>query len=164
MTLVEVVGALGLLATLLVALLLARVRYTHQAALAERRLQAVAAAEALLATWHQDPRSLPRAGGGAVAGERQFLWRTQSALNGPVNELGAAVVRLEILDDRPEAPATPVITSVEFIVDQEMTAGAAAAAAAEKPNGAKPQAAGKIKQTSGDAAKKRSNAKSLHNP
>jgi hypothetical protein len=162
MTLVEVVGALGLLATLLVALLLARVRYTHQAALAERRLQAVAAAEALLATWHQDPRSLPRAGGGAVAGERQFLWRTQSALNGAVNELGAAVVRLEILDDRPEAPANPVITSVEFVVDQEMAAGAAAAAA--KPNGVKPQAAGKIKQTTGDAAKKRSNAKSLHNP
>src|SRR3954453_12241352 len=75
MTLVEVVGALGLLATLLVALLLARVRYTHQAALAERRLQAVAAAEALLATWHQDPRSLPRAGGGMLAGEGQRSWR-----------------------------------------------------------------------------------------
>src|SRR5580765_2955956 len=103
MTLVEVVGALGLLATLLVALLLARARYTHQAALAQRRLQAVAAADALLATWHQDPRSLPRAGSGAVAGERQFTWRTQRVVSAAVNEMGAAVVRLEILDDRAEA-------------------------------------------------------------
>jgi len=168
MTLVEVVGALGLLATLLVALLLARVRYTHQAALAERRLQAVAAAEALLATWHQDPRSLPRAGSGAVPGERQFSWRTQSVPSPAVNELGAATVRLEILDDRPEAPANPVITSVEFVVDQEIpgtgAAAAAAAAAAEKAKSAKPQASAKPKKSTGDAVKKKTNAKSLHNP
>jgi hypothetical protein len=160
MTLVEVVGALGLLATLLVALLLARARYTHQAALAQRRLQAVAAADALLASWHQDPRSLPRAGSGAVDGEGKLSWRTQSVLDPAVNEMGAAVIRLEILDDRAEAAGNPVINSVEFVVDQEMAAGATL----EKSHRAKPQAAGKGKIKSSDAAKKKTHAKSLHNP
>ena len=164
MTLVEVVGALGLLATLLVALLLARARYTHQAALAQRRLQAVAAADALLATWHQDPRSLPRAGGGMFAGEGQLSWRTQRVASPAVTDMGAAVVRLEILDDRAEAVANPVITSVEFVVDQEMAAAATATTTLEKSHSTKPQAAGKTKKTTADAAKKKTNAKSLHNP
>jgi hypothetical protein len=163
MTLVEVVGALGLLATLLVALLLARARYTHQAALAQRRLQAVAGADALLAAWHQDPRSLPRAGSGMLAGEWQFSWRTQRVASAAVNDMGAAVVRLEILDDRAEAAANPVITSVEFVVDQETAAGAAAAEA-DKSTAPKPQSAAKTRKTTPDAAKKKTNAKSLHNP
>ena len=41
MTLIEVVGGMGLLATLLVAVLLAKGRYTHQAAIADRRVLAV---------------------------------------------------------------------------------------------------------------------------
>jgi hypothetical protein len=160
MTLVEVVGGLGLLATLLVALLLAKARYTHQAAAADRRLQAVAAADALLAGWHQEPRSLVRAGSGAVAGGGEFSWRTQGIINAPVGELGAAVVRLEILDERPEAAANRVITSVEFVVDQEIPA---ATVEADNPRGTKPAAAGKQTTAAGKAPKKK-NAKSLHNP
>jgi hypothetical protein len=127
MTLVEVVGGLGLLATLLVALLMAKARFTRQAAAADRRLQAVAAADALLSGWHQNPRMLPRSGGGVVSGDAQFSWRTQRVANAPVNDMGAAVVRLEILDDRSEAAANPVVTSVEFVVEPEPvgTAGAA---------------------------------------
>jgi hypothetical protein len=127
MTLVEVVGGLGLLATLLVALLLAKARFTRQAAAADRRLQAVAAADALLSGWHQDPRSLPRSGGGAVSGDGQFSWRTQRVANAPINDMGAAVVRLEILDDRSEAAANPVVTSVEFVVEPEPVGGVGAA-------------------------------------
>src|SRR5688500_6139833 len=84
MTLVEVVGGLALLGTLLVAVLLARGRYIRQAAIADRRLQAVAAADALLAQWHQDPRSLPRAASGDVPGDGQFTWRTRTVSNGSV--------------------------------------------------------------------------------
>ena len=62
MTLVEVVGGLALLATLLVAALLAQGRYMRQAASADRRLQAVTAADALLTSWRLDPRSLPHSG------------------------------------------------------------------------------------------------------
>src|SRR4051794_8506660 len=76
MTLVEVVAALALLGTLLAAVLVVRVRYARQSAAAERRLQAVAAADALLSAWHRDPRSLPRFGSGQVAGDAQLAWRT----------------------------------------------------------------------------------------
>jgi hypothetical protein len=117
MTLVEVIGGLGLLATLLVATLLARSRYVHQATVADRRLQAVAAADALLTTWHQDTRSLPRAGSGLVPGDEELAWHTQTLPNADATDLGAVVVQLQILDTRPQAAASPVLTSVEFLVD-----------------------------------------------
>src|SRR4051812_18789944 len=101
MTLVEVVAALALLGTLLAAVLVVRVRYARQSAAAGRRLQAVAAADALLAGWHADPRSLPRFGSGRVDGDAQLGWRTAVVPNRDVNDLGVDVVRLEILDDRP---------------------------------------------------------------
>src|SRR3954452_23578105 len=93
MTLVEVVGGLALLATLLVGVLLAQGRYTRQAAAADRRLHAIAAADALLTSWRLDPHSLPRSGTGVVAGDSQLTWRTQTVLNPSVNELEAEVVR-----------------------------------------------------------------------
>ena len=67
MTLIEVVGGLALLGTLLVAVLLAKAKYTRQAATADRKLQAVAAADELLTAWRQDPNALPRDGSGPVA-------------------------------------------------------------------------------------------------
>src|SRR5436190_9188313 len=76
MTLVEVVAGLALLGTLLAAVLVVRARYAHQSAAAERRLQAVAAADALLSAWHRDPPSLPRSGSGHVEGDAQLAWRT----------------------------------------------------------------------------------------
>jgi hypothetical protein len=117
MTLVEVIGGLGLLATLLVATLLARSRYVHQATVAERRLQAVAAADALLTTWHQDARSLPRDGSGLVAGDQELAWRTQTLSNADATDLGAVVVQLQILDTRPQVAGSALLTSVEFLVD-----------------------------------------------
>src|SRR5687767_11024896 len=78
MTLVEVVGALALLGVLLVGTLLAKARSTRQAALADRRLEAVAAADALLTAWRRDPQSLARSGGGRVSGEADLSWRTRT--------------------------------------------------------------------------------------
>lgn len=118
MTLVEVVAGLALLGTLLAAVLVVRARYARQSAAAERRLQAVAAADALLAAWHTDPRLLPRYGSGRVDGDAQLAWRTALVPNREVNDLGAQVVHLEILDDRPAA-ASAVLTSVEFVVGEQ---------------------------------------------
>ena len=112
MTLVEVIGGLALLATLLVATLLARTRYIHQAAVADRRLQAVRAADTLLTAWHQDTRSLPRAGAGIIPGDDQLAWRTQTLPSPEATDLGAVVVQLQILDTRPESAASPPLTSV----------------------------------------------------
>jgi hypothetical protein len=117
MTLVEVIGGLALLATLLVATLLARSRYLHQATVADRRLRAVAAADALLTTWHRDTRSLPREGSGLVPGDQYLAWRTQLLPNADATDLGALVVQLQILDTRPQAASSPLRTSVEFLVE-----------------------------------------------
>jgi hypothetical protein len=116
MTLVEVIGGLALLATLLVAMLLAKGRYTHQAALADRRLAAVNAADALLTSWYQDPAALVRNGAGIIADNTELSWRTRVIDNAPIKQLGAQVVRLEIVDSH-QSP----ITSVEFVVDSGST-------------------------------------------
>jgi hypothetical protein len=108
---------LGLLATLLVAVLLAKARYTRQAANADRRLAAVAAADKLLSTWYQNPVALPRTGAGIIPGDAGFAWRTQVVSNPEINKLTADVVRLEILDNRRESVADSVLTSVEFVIE-----------------------------------------------
>src|SRR5688500_5727143 len=98
MTLVGVVGALALLGVLLVGTPLAKARSTRQAALADRRVEAVAAVDALLTAWRRDPQSLARSGGGRISGDAGLSWRTRTVPDAAVQELGAAVVRLEILD------------------------------------------------------------------
>ena len=122
MTLVEVIGGLTLLATLLVAVLLARGRYMRQAAAADRRLQAVAAADLLLTRLRQDPASLPRSGAGQISADDQLSWRTQIIPNPEVNDMGAQVLQLQILDDRPVAAANPIVTTIELVIAPESKA------------------------------------------
>jgi hypothetical protein len=116
-TLVEAVAGLALLATLLAGLLLAKGRYTRQAALAERRLQAVAAADALLARWWREPARFPRVASGAVD-DQDFSWRTRVVENRPLEELAAQVVRLEVLEDRPGPRAGGVLASVDVVLNE----------------------------------------------
>src|SRR5829696_1110368 len=88
MTLLEVVAGLALLASLLGALVIAKARYVRQAAAADRRVEAVAAADALLAGWHQNPRSLPRdfSGSGDAPGDRRLAWRLRPVANAGIEE------------------------------------------------------------------------------
>ena len=151
MTLLEVVAGLALLASLLAALVVAKARYARQAAAADRRLDAVAGADALLAVWHQDPRSLPREGSGAVPGDARLSWRTRPVANGDVEDLGGRVVRLEIFDER--AGGRPVLVGVEFVAGDPATA---AAISATKPS--------RGAQSKGTAGKPRTDAKSVHHP
>jgi hypothetical protein len=117
MTLVEVVASLALLASLLVGLLLAKARYTRQAALAERRIEAARAADRLLAAWWADPPRFPRRGAGQIDGAADLSWRTSLVANPTLGELGAQVVRLEVLDDRPTAPPPEgVLATVEVVL------------------------------------------------
>jgi hypothetical protein len=87
----------------LVAMLLARAGYMRQTARANRRLEAVAAADALLTAWHRDPATLHPGSGGPVAGDGQLAWRTRLVASAEAESLGARVVRLEVLDERPAA-------------------------------------------------------------
>lgn len=117
MTLIEVVASLALLASLLVGLLLAKARYTRQSALADRRIEAVRAVDRLLAAWWAEPARFPRRGTGPIDGAADLSWRTSLVANPTLNELGAQVVRLEVIDDRPGAPPPEgVLATVEVVL------------------------------------------------
>ena len=120
LTLVEVVAGLALLAALLVAVLTAKARATRQLASANRRLEAVAAADRLLVGWWQDPAHFPRHASGRVPGENGFAWRTSPVRNDTVNALAASVIRLEVLDER--AKPRSVLAFVEVVLDDERPA------------------------------------------
>src|SRR4051812_18319241 len=99
LTLVEVVAGLALLSTLLVAVLSTKARVTRQWAHAQRKLEATAAADKLLAAWWATPAAFPRRSAGTVPGDGGLAWRTAPVANEVVRPLGASVVRLEIIDE-----------------------------------------------------------------
>ena len=111
MTLIEVVAGLALLGTLLVGIVLAKVRYTHQWTAAERRVQAVGAADDLLSAWWADAGSFPRRDAGEVPGRPGLAWRTAPVSNPAVEALDARAVRLEVFD-RAAPTDPPVVVDV----------------------------------------------------
>lgn len=120
LTLVEVVAGLALLSTLLVAVLTTKARVTRQWSGAHRRLEAVAAADRLLADWWQDRLMLPRRSAGRVPGDAGLGWRTTPVRNDAADALAASVVRLDIFDARAISPASSpgvVLASVEILLD-----------------------------------------------
>jgi prepilin-type N-terminal cleavage/methylation domain-containing protein len=120
LTLVEVVAGLALLSTLLVAVLTTKARVARQWSHAQRKLQAVAAADELLTRWWQHKEQFPRQSSGAVAGDAGLRWRTTSLENPPLNALRTSVVRLDILDQRARRPSDEILASVEVVLDDEL--------------------------------------------
>ena len=147
-TIVEVLGALVLLGTVLVSILTAQGQFTRQLASAERRLEAVRAADHLLILWWQDRSKLPRSGAGAVddagivkrssSASSGLTWRTTTLANHDYEKLGMEVIRLEIFDARTPGPgiapgalpgvtATGPLASVEIILPQQLDTAVAIA-------------------------------------
>ncbi len=96
-TLIEVIAGLAILGSLLAATVLARVAYTRQWVKANQKLEAVAAADALLAQWWRAPEGLPVSGAGDVPGWEKLTWRTHELPDDAAASIGGRVVRLEIL-------------------------------------------------------------------
>jgi hypothetical protein len=96
-TLVETLAASALLGTLLVGILLADGRLRHQAANAERRVEACAIADELLRTWWRKPDEFPRRDEGEVDGKPAWRWRTAPLENHDATQLGGEVIRLEVI-------------------------------------------------------------------
>lgn len=117
MTIIEVLGALVLLATVLVSVLAAQARFTAQNARAERRLAAVRAAEELLRRWWVQPAQLPRSGRGVVAGADQMVWHTSTTAPPQLAEHDLQILRLEILGARAgAADGAQLLAAVELVV------------------------------------------------
>jgi prepilin-type N-terminal cleavage/methylation domain-containing protein len=96
LTLIEVVAAIAILGTILVAVVLARSRLTRQLALVDLKTSAVAAADDLIAAWWASPAGFPIDREGVVPGDERLLWRTMVVRNDMMEALGAVVVRLEM--------------------------------------------------------------------
>lgn len=97
--------------------LVARGRALRQLAEADRRVEAAAAADALLAEWWRKPDEFPRDGGGAVPGGTELLWRVQSLSDAPEGLPDLEVVRLTVMDARPPKPA--VLVAVELVLPEQ---------------------------------------------
>jgi len=113
MTLVEAVAGLALLGLLLVAILLAKARYTRQWARANLRGQAVAAADALLGQWRQ--AAFPMKDESGYVDGTDFAWRRNMVSDKSAAVMGLQVVRLEVFDDRP-MQREPVSVTVDFVM------------------------------------------------
>src|SRR4051812_50208316 len=87
LTLVEVVAGLARLSTLLVAVLTTKARVTRQWSHAQRKLQAVATADRLLAEWWPRRDEFPRQSSGRVAGDSGMRWRTTPVANQTLSAL-----------------------------------------------------------------------------
>ncbi len=118
LTLIEVVASLAILGSLLVAILQARGRSIQQWSAANRRIEAVAVADALLSQWWQKPEALPHQGTGQIAGDSRLAWRTRLMEEKSLEEFGLEKVRLEIMDQDAKEPNDPLVT-VDLVLKHE---------------------------------------------
>ena len=116
LTLVEVVVALALLGSLLVAILIAEGKLRKQARRAELTSQACQVADGLLETLWGNLEECPRNDGGTVEAQPEWGWETQIQENSSVTALGVEVVALEIYPQ--EDRFTPLV-HVEVLLPKE---------------------------------------------
>ncbi len=119
LTLIEVIAAIAILGTVLVALVIAKSRHTRQTVRAERARVAVRAADELIANWWMDDQQVPIGKQGRFEDTPSIRWRTRLVSNQSVNQLDARVVRVEILhtDERFE-PTTSVLFNVDLVLPE----------------------------------------------
>jgi Tfp pilus assembly protein PilE len=98
LTLIEVVAAIAILGTILAGIVLAKSRHTAQLYDAQRRSDAVAAADALLYQWWTRPEGVPVDQSGVIESTPALAWRTRLIMVEPIKNLGARVVRVELFD------------------------------------------------------------------
>ena len=117
-TLIEVLAALALLGSLAVAMVLSRGRLVDQHDLAEKKLEAVQVANALLVQWWAgDPKHLPVNVSGQIEEHPGWAWETQAIISRELVPFDAHVVRLRILDE--STLGDPVeLTSVDVVMPQ----------------------------------------------
>ena len=120
LTLVEVVAGLALLSTLLVAVLTTKARATRQWSHAQRKLEAVAAADRLVTNWWQDLDRFPRRAAGRVPGQSGLAWRTTPVAKPELAGLMVSVIRVEVLDESAVGDARrSALASVEVVLDDD---------------------------------------------
>ena len=120
LTLLEVVGAIAILGTVLVGLVVAKARHVRQLAEARRLSAAVRAADSLLAAWWTSPEGVPDDESGAVGTDGSLVYATREVKSAAIERLGARVVRVEVRAAAPQAlgPTSPdePLVAVELVL------------------------------------------------
>src|SRR6266566_405840 len=107
-TLIEALAGLVILGTLLVSITIARGRFIRQRGLAEQKIAAAAAVDRLIAKWMAGSgAAIPVSAQGPLDGVANHSWRTHTIHDQSASEMGASIVRLEVISDR---NAPPIIT------------------------------------------------------
>lgn len=119
MTLLEVLAALVILATLLTGLLMAKGRAERQHALAERRLRAIAAADELIADWWAQ-NAVPSNSAGKFSRHTGLQWQTRTTKAQSEGPAQSPIVRVEIMDVADKA----ALASVDLWMPDETPAPA----------------------------------------
>ena len=114
LTLIEVVAAVAILGTILVGVVLARSRHTHQLALAGRQRQVVRVADELIAGWWAGS-GVPINASGKIPGHDSLFWKTRETSNRAINKLGARVVRVELREAR-ESRSADALVRVDLVL------------------------------------------------
>ncbi len=112
-TLVEVLGGLVLLGTLLTGLLLAKSQAQRQYTDAGDKLEAIELADRLLTEWFSRPDHWPRDDTGPIDGHEDLRWRTETVSDEAARELGLERVRLTITES---TGSNQPLTSVEVLI------------------------------------------------
>lgn len=118
LTLLEVIAGIAILSTILVLAVVSRSRQARQLALSQRIDRAVTAADELIADWYVDPAPMPLGQSGPVEGQEGMAWRIFAVSNDRVEQLGARVVRVQVLQERSShgIEAGEVLTEVDLVL------------------------------------------------
>jgi prepilin-type N-terminal cleavage/methylation domain-containing protein len=123
LTLIEVLAALAILSTLIAGVLVALGRSQRQWVRAHRQLEAVSAADALIASWWQG-KGVPVSASGVLPGEAGMRWQTVPIPSFDAARLYAQVVRLQVYLGEGRSGAAPLV-SVDLLRPVRLAADSA---------------------------------------
>jgi hypothetical protein len=113
-TLLEVLAGLVVLGTLLVSVAVARGRFIRQWSDADRKLTAIRSADAQIARWLAGPPdAVPVDAEGSLDSPSNCVWRTRQLRSDAAAALGAAVIRMEVVD---RARPDRALVAVDFLL------------------------------------------------
>lgn len=115
MTLIEVVAGIALLGTVLATTVLAQARLLRQHQRALLKLQAVEAADRLLAQWSMEGRTLPRQATGTLIPSPLVNWQTRPATDQVDGALSISVVEFTAIAAT-DPTGMPPLVRVELAV------------------------------------------------
>lgn len=96
-SLIEVVVALMLMATLLTTVIMAIGRQRRQGKLAEDRREAIRIADQLLSAWNESKNGIPLMNSGTIPEHNGWFWRTRVEANHPLFGTNFPTIGFEII-------------------------------------------------------------------